>query len=182
MEQRQHAAAAVGSARYVRLMLGMQAWVLAAGWRQSSAEPTLAALAEPVAWRATQILARYHHRLLKRCRHLLKGTPRQRHRVRLAAKRARYAAEFFQPLNLGVGKRYIQVVRALQDDLGLLNDAVVAKRLLQDMAAQQPGVAQGAALAGAYLSVGARHGALGLGKRLQALKKLKAPKSSVPGH
>jgi triphosphatase len=174
--KRQGAAAAVGSARYLQLMHGLQAWVHDAGWRQSCDEAALAALAEPVTLRATQILAHCHHRLLKRSRHMLKGTQVQRHRIRIAAKQARYAAEFFQSLNLESGKRYIQVVQALQADLGLLNDAVVARRLLRSMATQQPGVARGAALARAYLAESTHRGVRALGKRLKDLRKLKATK------
>ena len=54
------------------------------------------------------------------------GTPEERHRVRIAAKKARYAMEFFQGLYPGGrAKRSVQRLSALQDALGWLNDAAV---------------------------------------------------------
>ena len=53
------------------------------------------------------------------------------HDIRLDAKRMRYAAELFAPLYAGKRcERFIARLAALQDRLGLLNDAAVAARLL----------------------------------------------------
>lgn len=62
-----------------------------------------------------------------------------RHRVRIAAKKARYAAEFFQSVLPGrKTKRYIASLSALQDRLGELNDLAVAEGLLAQLG-EHPG-------------------------------------------
>ncbi|HEV8314101.1 MAG TPA: CYTH and CHAD domain-containing protein, partial [Burkholderiaceae bacterium] len=96
--KRRLAAAAVGSARYARLTLDLAAWVHAARWRDALDEPTRTQLEEPLAERAAKILERRHKRLRQRGERLLDGTPEERHRARIAAKKARYATEFFQSL------------------------------------------------------------------------------------
>lgn len=62
-----------------------------------------------------------------------------RHRVRIAAKKARYAAEFFQSVLPGrKTKRYIASLSSLQDRLGELNDLAVAEGLLAQLG-EHPG-------------------------------------------
>jgi triphosphatase len=70
-----------------------------------------------------------------------------RHRVRIAAKKTRYACEFFQSLfshghgHAGQLERQLAALSKLQDQLGWLNDAATAMRLLaqlQPMHQQQP--------------------------------------------
>jgi triphosphatase len=54
--------------------------------------------------------------------------------VRIAAKRTRYATEFFASLSPGKRVRpYVQAMAAMQDQLGWLNDAAVAGRLLDKL-------------------------------------------------
>ena len=61
-------------------------------------------------------------------------TPEQRHRVRIRAKRLRYAAEFFASLfQRKAANRYRRGLAALQDALGALNDTATAKRLLEGL-------------------------------------------------
>jgi triphosphatase len=80
-----------------------------------------------------------------------------RHRVRIQAKKLRYAAEAFAPLFPKVdAKPFIKLVKALQEDLGALNDVAVAQALVERlapqgealMAAQQLIAARGAGRAG----------------------------------
>lgn len=53
------------------------------------------------------------------------------HRLRIAGKRCRYGVEFFAPLlRQGATRRYLEQLSALQEQLGLDNDLVVADRLL----------------------------------------------------
>jgi triphosphatase len=137
--KRQLAAAAVAGVRYARLMLDLVSWAHAARWREALGEPGQARLAEPLAERAAKILERRHKRLLQRGAHLLDGTPEQRHRARIAAKKARYATEFFQSLlSQERAKRYVRRLSALQDVLGAMNDAAVADGLLREMVRARP--------------------------------------------
>jgi CHAD domain-containing protein len=60
----------------------------------------------------------------------------ERHRVRIDAKKLRYAAEFFAALYPPKRvRRYVDTLEDLQDILGALNDAAVADRLLEEAAA-----------------------------------------------
>ncbi|MGH8772251.1 MAG: CHAD domain-containing protein, partial [Burkholderiales bacterium] len=57
-----------------------------------------------------------------------------RHRLRIAVKKLRYAAEFFASLFAKKrAQKYIASLMALQDVLGTLNDAAVAGRLLASL-------------------------------------------------
>jgi CHAD domain-containing protein len=69
-------------------------------------------------------------RRLRRAGRALHGQdPERRHQVRIEAKKLRYAAEFFENAFPGAGKRrrrFIEALKALQDELGALNDIAVA--------------------------------------------------------
>jgi triphosphatase len=135
------AAGAVGSARYTRLMLNITRWVQTMGWHDD--QQTMASagkkLDQPVLKFARKILKRDQRRLRTRARNLRAATPEARHRVRIAAKKTRYAAEFFESLFTPRTVRpYIKGLTGLQDELGFLNDAAVADRLLTDLSAAQP--------------------------------------------
>jgi triphosphatase len=130
------AAAAVGSPRYTRLMLGAARWVQAMGWHQDA---TGNKLKQPVTKFARKTLQRDQRRLRSRAARLRAATPADRHRVRIAAKKTRYAAEFFGSLFAPKTVRpYVKALSGLQDELGYLNDAAVADRLLSGMPASQP--------------------------------------------
>ena len=121
----------VRSARYTSLLL-------AAG--RALAREDLAALtagtgelSEPVGTFATRLLERRHAKLRKRGAALREATPEARHAARIAAKRLRYAAEFFVSLYPPKrAKRYVAALEDIQDTLGLLNDLATAERLLAD--------------------------------------------------
>jgi CHAD domain-containing protein len=82
-----------------------------------------------------KLLERRHHRLRKRAEACAPGTPEARHALRIAAKKLRYAAEFFAPLPLADREReYIHALAGLQDVLGRGNDAVTAARLVTQVA------------------------------------------------
>ncbi|MBK8908382.1 MAG: CHAD domain-containing protein [Rhodospirillales bacterium] len=90
----------------------------------------------PVTVYAQTTLAKRHKKALKRGKGFDTLTSEQRHRVRIALKKLRYATEFFQ--SLFPGKRtqtYLARLKRLQDDLGHLNDVAVADRLLRELIA-----------------------------------------------
>ena len=70
------------------------------------------------------MLARRHRKLLERGAALAHASDQERHAARIAAKRLRYAAEFFAPL---FARRragaYVEALAELQDVLGQCNDA-----------------------------------------------------------
>jgi triphosphatase len=173
-KNRQKAAASVRSVRYARLLLSLGGWVQGARWRESLAQPGREALAALLATFATQTLARRHGTLKKRGKRLQEGTPQARHRVRIAAKNVRYAAEFFHSLYPAKRLRpYVAALAALQDALGWLNDASVADGLLRQLAQTCPDLAHSAGFARGYLSVRAERDVRKLGKRWQRFACLK---------
>ncbi len=135
------AAAAVGSPRYTRLILGIHRWLQAMGWHDDRAlmEASGKALAQPVTKFARSVLKRDQRRLRSRAANLSRATAEARHGVRIAAKKTRYAAEFFESLFATKTVRpYINSLTGMQDELGFLNDAAVADRLLGDVSASRP--------------------------------------------
>jgi len=88
---------------------------------------------QPIERFAAGILQRRHRKVRKRGAGVPDAPSEARHEVRIAAKKLRYAAEFFAPLY--AKKRTAKYVRALtgiQDILGALNDAAVTDRLLAE--------------------------------------------------
>jgi inorganic triphosphatase YgiF len=146
--RRTHDAAArdaISSRRYTDLLLALgaafarddlptfagNAAPAAAG--EGKAAPRLDA---PVGTFAAFVIDRRDRRIRKRGRHVPEAPPEERHRIRIAAKKLRYAAEFFASLYPAKRvTRYVEALEGLQDILGALNDAAVVDRLLAEVAA-----------------------------------------------
>ncbi len=121
---------AVRSSRATRLLLAAGAVLadIAALTGPLQAPSSARALA-----RAT--LEQRDRRLRKRGKHLRSLPAAQRHRARIAAKKLRYAAEFFAPLFRGARpSSYVDALSRLQDSLGKLNDAATCEGLLDELA------------------------------------------------
>jgi len=109
-----------------------------------AATPGFGALGEPEADRsagtsarvfAARLLARRQKKLLQRGEALPNAPAEARHAVRIAAKKLRYATEFFADLFPGKRARsYRKSLTRLQDVLGVMNDATVASRLAREIA------------------------------------------------
>jgi triphosphatase len=135
LEKREAARAALRSARCRRLLAELRAWIANAAWRNEGG----ARLDKAAVALAAKLLSRRHQVLRKRGRHLSRLPPPHRHRARIAAKKLRYAVEFFLPLFPGeAGKGYVKRLSGLQDLLGSLNDAAVTHRLLADLGSENP--------------------------------------------
>lgn len=129
LQARRRARAAVTSPRYGVLMLDIERWLAAHGWREAVGAEQLALLDSPVAPLAQMLLARRHDQLRRRGRHLARLPDEKRHRVRVTAKKLRYAVEFFATLFPRKAVRpYLNALMALQDVLGALNDDATALR------------------------------------------------------
>jgi triphosphatase len=90
---------------------------------------------------ATATLRNRHKQLRKRGEHLVTLAPPERHAVRIAAKKLRYAAEFFSPLFVRKRTRsYVGALSQLQDVLGTLNDAATTVGLLHEIPAADDAV------------------------------------------
>ena len=140
-------------------VIGLGGWIEARGWRSDVAPEDLGRLAEPAINFAGRVLSDQHARVLKRGRHFNSLTAEDLHRVRLAAKRLRYLADFLLPLygDRKSVRRFSRKLADLQEELGSYNDAVITGALLEGLSANSPdsGTAA-AAIAGwqAHASVG----------------------------
>ncbi|VXC19216.1 Inorganic triphosphatase YgiF, contains CYTH and CHAD domains (fragment) [Burkholderia sp. 8Y] len=119
----------------------------------NQSEEVLDALKGPIASFATETLRRRHKKLLKRGHGLAELDDETRHRARIAAKKLRYATEFFASLfERRAVKHYISALSDLKDDLGWRNDVVVASRLLRSLGETKPEAAAGAGFARGFLA------------------------------
>lgn len=128
LKARRKASAAVVSPRYGVLVLTIERWLGARAWRagEMTAEQ-LALLDSTIPPLAEMLLDRRHRQLRRRGRHLARLSDEKRHRVRVTAKKLRYAAEFFVNLYARKTARpYLAALVALQDVLGALNDGATA--------------------------------------------------------
>ena len=111
-------------------LLALQRWLLQRGWRAVPEKQRFAQLSPLDAW-ARRALQDGHRPIVRGARNFGTLEPLQRHALRIAIKRQRYAAEFFQTLFSGRRQaRYLTVLREAQDSLGRTNDAHVAWGLL----------------------------------------------------
>jgi len=152
-KNRERAAAAVDSVRYTRLIIELTRWLGQAGWREGLSEDQRGALNKPVKKFANKTLYSKHRTLMKRGRNLPELDAGRRHRARIAAKKLRYATEFFASLYpKRTVRHYTATLAKLQDDLGWRNDMVVADQLLKTLAAAQPETTTGVGYARGYLA------------------------------
>lgn len=141
-EQRRSAAYAGVSAMLAApawrlLLLDALATVLARPWRADAAAATGQALDAPVAAFGRAVLDRRWQRLRRAGEDFEKLDAEALHELRLDGKRLRYAAEVFAPVfGAKAGRRFLRRLAALQDGLGVANDAAVARHLVQGLEAR----------------------------------------------
>ena len=115
-------------------------------------------LARPARDYARPLLRRRHRDLVALGIDLAHATPETRHAARLAAKKLRYAAEFFASLYpMKRTGSFRRALAALQDELGLWNDTHNAARLAAELAG--PTSPAAAAFSGWAAARGAERGA-----------------------
>jgi inorganic triphosphatase YgiF len=157
----EHAQRAVRSGRYVRMVLGLERWSL-------TQPPSTGRLSDSAGPR----LRRASRRLLKASRSFAGLDAAHRHRVRILAKRLRYALDLYAVvLPQRATASYVEALAELQDALGALNDAAVAMTLL-------PKLTESSALVAAAVRRSQRSDAETVAyveKRLSALRRLEAP-------
>jgi inorganic triphosphatase YgiF len=131
---------AVGGPRYTTLMLGLGAWIAGQGWKQGGQQSAPAdALAQKVAKAAPRLVQHAAARVRKRARQADLAQPEGLHGVRIAAKKERYAREFFETFSHGKKEaRRHDLLTGMQDELGLLNDSVVARALVAQLRERVP--------------------------------------------
>jgi triphosphatase len=174
--RRAKAGQALGSVRYARLVLRLVAWLHGERWRQDAAPEQQQALAAPVKRFARHALKEGKRRMERRARKLAAADAPARHRLRIAAKRMRYATEFFSSLYAPRQVRpFVRALSALQDTLGQLNDAALTRKTLRELAAQQPAQALGSGFVIGVLTARETQTLEKMCKRWKALQRMAQP-------
>ena len=124
---------ALADARYNRFQLSLAHWIERRGWRNDVSSEALGILSEPAPARAGRVLTKLQGKALKRGEHFRRLAPPSRHKLRIALKNLRYAAEFFQAIyaEQAASKRYLAQLSKLQDALGQDHDATSTRPLLE---------------------------------------------------
>lgn len=133
---------ALESRRFRQLMIDLAEWIAVGGWLDTSP----AELREqPAREMAGEVMERLWRRLRRKGRHLTALDEESLHNVRILAKKARYAAEFFSDLlprarARKLRKAFLAALEDLQSHLGHLNDGSVARGVFEklDVAADIP--------------------------------------------
>lgn len=131
----------------VAQMLDGEAWrfllldgldiLLTRPWRDGGEDQRHDTLDAPATAFGRDILDRRWTRLRRAGSDFASLTAEELHELRLDGKRLRYAAELFAPLfGVKAGRRFLRRLAALQDGLGLANDAAVARGLTARLARQ----------------------------------------------
>ena len=126
-----HLRAALHSERYTAAMLRLSRWFDARGWRDQPVSADSALLVSRLDEVAADLLDRLHRKARKRAKHLAVLDPVQRHKLRIALKKLRYAVESFDSLfEPRAVAHFVRRVKPLQDDLGHTNDVRSAHGLV----------------------------------------------------
>ena len=154
------AVAAAEGERFRRLLVDLLIWIEAGPW--TAAEKMAAKREQPVSRFAAAELAARRRKIARRGRRLRELDPAARHKLRIEAKKLRYAADVFGGL-YGRVKRardFVTALKSVQDTLGELNDIVVGERLAHEAAAS-PGRAETDSAFVAGRITGAQHARIG---------------------
>lgn len=131
------AAAAVGSGRFRDLVLELTAWIETGDWLSDETRERLRET--PAIGFAKDALSLRRRKLKRQGADLANLDDEGRHRVRISAKKLRYAAEAFATLfDEDRTRRYVKRIKVLQDQLGSMNDAAVARDLMQRLDPERP--------------------------------------------
>ena len=135
------AAAAVESERFRRILIDLLVWIETGPW--TSAESPARTRTRPIRKFAARELAGRAGKLAAGAKKFARLDAHERHKLRIQAKRLRYAADVFAGLydRPKRARAFVAALKEVQDALGELNDIVVGERLAHDAAAS-PGRAE----------------------------------------
>jgi triphosphatase len=145
-DKREHAfaraQAAIESARFRALVLATAEWIESGDWTRNADDLNRAQCETPIAAVAADELRRRRKKILQRGARLSEIDPQRRHKLRIQAKKLRYAAEFFAgafPAKRAVRRRkhFVAALAKLQDALGDLNDIAVHEALTERIIDEQ---------------------------------------------
>jgi triphosphatase len=152
------AEAAVGSARFRSLMLETALWAEFGPWSTADAPEQVARRERTIRKTASELLERRFRRIVRDGRNLAAQPPETRHKLRIAAKKLRYACDFFADLYPDhKAAAFAHRMTALQDTLGVLNDIATGRGVVAEtLAAKGAGARDAQRAYAAGLVVGAR--------------------------
>jgi triphosphatase len=125
---------AIGSRRYVQLMLKLPRWFVSRAWRDQPASELCAPLFAPIVNVAPPLIDRRWRQARKRSKRFAELSQEERHQLRIAVKKFRYIAEFLGSLfNAREVNALMKRLKPLQEELGHFNDVCTAQRLIKEV-------------------------------------------------
>jgi inorganic triphosphatase YgiF len=171
---------ACDTTRYTALLLEVSRLGETRTWHERLDPDALRGLAAPALEFANALLTDRHQKARKRGRRLGMLSADERHLLRLAVKKLRYAADSFRSLYSEEAARpYLKRLSRLQEQLGLLNDIEIARRFIEQFAAEC-GAEDGPALARAGGLVVGWHARNTKRMRRRLAKQWRAFRSAAP--
>jgi inorganic triphosphatase YgiF len=130
-----HARQAIASERYRFLKIEIAAWLETGQWATPQDDLVRDRGALPIETFAAGQLSLSRRRLRKKAKSFTELDARRRHKLRIEAKKLRYASDFFSGLFSGkrAGKRrekFLAALEAVQESLGDLNDIAVHESII----------------------------------------------------
>jgi triphosphatase len=129
---------AVGSDRYRDLLIELAAWIEAGEWSHADEQATRAPHERPIETHAAERLGRWRKKIVKIVKAFDQLDAGQRHKLRIAVKKFRYATEFVAnvfPRKKSKRRRiaFLNSAKRIQDCLGAFNDIAVHEKLNLEM-------------------------------------------------
>ncbi|HYN53876.1 MAG TPA: CHAD domain-containing protein, partial [Methylotenera sp.] len=126
---------ALSSQRYQCFLLMLGAWLENESWCGSIHDSNKVKVLDI----ANAMLKKRHRQLRQSGKGITKMHAEERHVIRIAAKKLRYAAEFFASLySSKKSTAYVRSLSQLQDCLGVLNDITTTEKLVQKLIGSRP--------------------------------------------
>jgi inorganic triphosphatase YgiF len=123
---------AVRSPRYTALLLGLLRWFDGCGWRDGEGTHVLA---QPIGDIAPPLLDNLRRAAKKRAKGFAGQSAAERHKLRIALKKLRYASELLSGLyEEKAVEKFTARLKRLQDDLGDANDVRAAQDIVAGLA------------------------------------------------
>jgi inorganic triphosphatase YgiF len=128
---------AVRSARYTAMMLHLLRWFDGCAWQ---ADENSEELRQPIGILAARVLDRRLKVVRRRSQHFAHQYPEERHRLRIALKKLRYASEALATLyDSDKVRPFVRRLKQLQDGLGEISDVRVAHHLVAELSGPHAG-------------------------------------------
>ena len=126
------------SPHYAAFLIRLTAWLEGRAWRRQALSEASARLLDPIGDIAGPLLDKRLKRVRKLGRHFDELTPNERHRLRIALKKLRYAIDFLHSLyDADASGDYRKRLTKLQDTLGHANDVATARHLFADLLSEK---------------------------------------------